>query len=91
MGAVFRAKDFGSNYKKIIDNSMKDLHPDTKDEVYKLFNIWEGTSSEEKLMKIIGPERMEKLLKEVRKNSSTLNENEKEDVKNIFKDSLTFD
>jgi hypothetical protein len=91
MGAVFRAKDFGSNYKKIIDNSMKDLHPDTKVDVYKLLNTWEGTSSEEKLMKIIGPERMEKLLKEVRKNSSTLNENEKEDVKNIFKDSLTFD
>jgi hypothetical protein len=91
MGAVFRAKDFGSNYKKIIDNSMKDLHPDTKDDVYKLLNTWEGISSEEKLMKIIGPERMEKLLKEVRKNSSTLNENEKEDVKNIFKDSLTFD
>jgi len=91
MGAVFRAKDFGSNYKKIIDNSMKDLHPDTKDDVYKLLNTWEGISSEEKLIKIIGPERMEKLLKEVRKNSSTLNENEKEDVKNIFKDSLTFD
>jgi hypothetical protein len=91
MGAVFRAKDFRSNYKKIIDNSMKDLHPDTKDDVYKLLNTWEGTSSEEKLMKIIGPERMEKLLKEVKKKSSTLNENEKEDVKNIFKDSLTFD
>ena len=91
MGAVFRPKDFGSNYKKIIDNSMKDLHPDTKDDVYKLLNTWEGTSSEEKLMKIIGPERMEKLLKEVKKKSSILNENEKEDVKNIFKDSLTFD
>lgn len=91
MGAVFRAKDFGSNYKKIIDNSMKDLQPDAKDDVYKLLNTWEGTGSEEKLRKIIGPERMEKLLKEVRKNLETLNENEKEDLKNIFKDSLTFD
>ena len=91
MGAVFRAKDFASNYKKIIDNSMKDLHPDTKDDVFKLLNTWEGTGSEEKLRKIIGPERMEKLLKEVKKKSSTLNEAEKEDVKNIFKDSLTFD
>ena len=91
MGAVFRAKDFGSNYKKIIDNSMKDLQPDAKDDVYKLLNTWEGTDSEEKLSKIIGPERMEKLLKEVRKNLDTLNENEKEDLKNIFKDSLTFD
>ena len=91
MGAVFRAKDFGSSYKKIIDNSMKDLQPDAKDDVYKLLNTWEGTGSEEKLRKIIGPERMEKLLKEVRKNLATLNENEKEDLKNIFKDSLTFD
>ena len=91
MGAVFRPKDFGSNYKKLIDNSMNDLSPNTKDDVYKLFNRWEGTTSEEKLMKIIGPERMEKLLKEIRKNLGTLNEDEKEDVKNIFKDSLTFD
>ena len=91
MGAVFRAKDFGSNYKKIIDNSMKDLQPDAKDDVYKLLNTWEGKSSEEKLLKIIGPERVEKLLSEVRKNLDTLNENEKEDLKNIFKDSFTFD
>jgi hypothetical protein len=34
---------------------------------------------------------MDKLLNEVRKNLDTLNENEKEDLKNIFKDSLTFD
>jgi hypothetical protein len=91
MGAVFRPKDFGNSYKKLIDNSMKDLNPNTKDDVYKLFNTWEGTTSEEKLMKMIGPERMEKLLKEIRKNLGTLNENEKEDLKNIFKDSLTFD
>ncbi len=91
MGSVFRPKDFGSGYKKIIDNSMKDLHPDTRDDVYKLLKTWEGTSSEEKLRRIIGPERMEKLFNEVRKNIGTLNENEKEDIKNIFKDSLTFD
>lgn len=41
-------------------------------------------------MKLIGPERMEKLLNEI-KNQDNLNENEKEDLKNIFKDSLTFD
>jgi hypothetical protein len=91
MGSVFRPKDFGSGYKKIIENSMKDLHPDTKDDVSKLLDTWEDTSSKEKLMKIIGPERMEKLLNEFRKNIDTLNESEKEDVKNIFKDSLTFD
>ncbi len=91
MGSVFRTKDFQTDFKMMIDNSMKDLSPEGKEDVLKLLNEWEGTSSEEKLMKIIGPERMEKLLNEVRKNTGTLNENEKKDLKNIFKDSLTFD
>ena len=90
MGSVFRPKDFRSGYKKVIDNSLKDLRPDTKDDVYKLLNEWEGQISKEKLMKIIGPERMEKLLNEI-KNRDNLTENEKEDLKNIFKDSVTFD
>ncbi len=90
MGSVFRPKDFRSGYKKVIDNSLKDLRPDTKDDVYKLLNEWEGQTSKEKLMKIIGPERTEKLLNEI-KNRDNLTENEKEDLKNIFKDSLTFD
>jgi hypothetical protein len=90
MGSVFRPKDFGSGYKKVIDNSLKDLRPDTKDDVYKLINELEDPSSKEKLMKIIGPEQMEKLLNAI-KNRDELNENEKEDLKNILKDSLTFD
>jgi len=90
MGSVFRPKDFRSGYKKVIDNSLKDLRPDTKDDVYKLLNEWEGQTSKEKLMKIIGPEKTEKLLNEI-KNRDNLTENEKEDLKNIFKDSLTFD
>jgi hypothetical protein len=91
MGSVFRPKDFGRDYKKIIENSMKDLQPDIKDDVQNLMNTWEGTRSEEKLVKLIGPDRMEKLFTELRKNVGTLNQNEKEDLKNIFKDSLTFD
>ncbi|HEX5186330.1 MAG TPA: hypothetical protein VFV86_05515 [Nitrososphaeraceae archaeon] len=90
MGSVFRPRDFRSGYKKVIDNSLKDLRPDIKDDIYKLLNEWEGQTSKEKLLKIIGPERMEKLLNEI-KNLDNLTENEKEDLKNIFKDSLTFD
>ena len=90
MGSVFRPKDFRSGYKKVIDNSLKDLRPDTKDDVFKLLNEWEGQTSKEKLMKIIGPERTEILLNEII-NLDNLTENEKEDLKNIFKDSLTFD
>ena len=76
MGSVFRPKDFGSGYKKVIDNSLKDLRPDTKDNVYKLLNGLEDPSSKEKLMKIIGPEQMEKLLNKI-KTRDELNENEK--------------
>ena len=90
MGSVFRPKDFGSGYKKVIDNSLKDLRPDTKDDVFKLLSELEDPSSKEKLMKIIDKEQMEKLLNKI-KNRDELNENEKEDLKNIFKDSLTFD
>ena len=90
MGSVFRPKDFGSGYKKVIDNSLKDLRPDTKDDVYKLLNKLEDPLSKEKLMKIVGPEQMEKLLNKI-KNRDELNENEKDDLKNIFKDPLTFD
>jgi len=90
MGSVFRPKDFGSGYKKVIDNSLKDLRPDTIDNVYKLLNKLEDPSSKEKLMKIIGPEQMEKLVNKI-KCLDELTESEREDLKNIFKDSLTFD
>ena len=46
---------------------------------------------EEKLVKLIGPDKIEKLFTHLGKNIDTLNENEKKHLKNIFKDSLTFD
>jgi hypothetical protein len=51
MGAVFRPKDLGRGgcYRKVIENSLRDLHPDTNDDVNKLLNSWEGTRSEERL------------------------------------------
>lgn len=45
MGVVFRPKDFGRGYKKIIENAVKDLSPDTKDNVIKLLESWEGINS----------------------------------------------
>ena len=42
MGAVFRSKDFGRDNRKIIENAVKDFSPDTKGNVIKLLNSWEG-------------------------------------------------
>jgi hypothetical protein len=54
MGAVFKPKDLGrGGFRKVIEHSIRDLHPDTKDDV-KLFNSWEGTRSEERLEKMLG-------------------------------------
>jgi hypothetical protein len=54
MGAVFRPKDLYRSQRKVIDNALKDLSPDTKDNVIKLLDSWEGKNSEEKLKDIVG-------------------------------------
>jgi hypothetical protein len=53
MGAVFRTKDFGSrDNRKVTENAVKDFSPDTKDNVIKLLNSWEGKKSASKLRDI---------------------------------------
>ena len=62
MGAVFRPKDLYRSQRKVIDNALKDLSPDTKDNVIKLLDSWEGKNSEEKLKDILGKDKAEELL-----------------------------
>jgi len=92
MGAVFRPKDFGRGYKKIIENAIKDLSPDTKDSVIELFDSWEGVSSIQKLKEIMGPDKAERLIKQIRTNKKDyLTDEERDALKDILKESLTFD
>ena len=92
MGAVFRPKDLRKDYNKIIEDSIKDFSPDTKDSIIKLFNSWETTSSIQKLKEILGPANSELLLKEIRENKATdLTIDDQKALIKIFKDSLTFD
>jgi hypothetical protein len=65
MGAVFRPKDLDRGHRKIIDNTIKDFTPDTKDSVNKLLDSWEGTKSEEKLKEILGQNKAEELLRDI--------------------------
>lgn len=90
MGAVYRPKD-NNWYNKIIGNSLKDLSPDIKDNVLRLLSSRYGENSERKLREILGDIKTEKLLTDIKKNIDLLNEDERDDLKNIFKDSLTFD
>jgi hypothetical protein len=97
MGAVFRAKDLQRDNKKILENAIKDLSPDTKDNnnIIKLLDSWdkEGIRSEEKLKEILGQDKAESLLKNIKakKDDVNLTNDERKKLSNMFKESLTFD
>jgi hypothetical protein len=65
MGAVFRPKDIIRDHRRVINNAIKDFAPDTKDNVNKLLDSWEGKKSEEKLKEILGQNKAEELLKNI--------------------------
>jgi hypothetical protein len=92
MGAVFRPKDFGRDNRKIIENAVKDFGPDTKDNVIKLLNSWEGETSGKKLKQVLGQDKAEELLRNImEKEDVDLSEDERIRLRNMFRDSLTFD
>ena len=92
MELFFSPKDLRKDYNKIIEDSIKDFSPDTKDSIIKLFNSWEATGSIQKLKEILGPANSERLLKEIRENKATdLTIDDQKALIKILKDSLTFD
>jgi hypothetical protein len=91
MGAVFTPKDLYRGKRSVLNNAIKDFAPDTKYNVSKVFDSWEGKKSEERLKEILGQDKAESLLKKIRANKNEITENEQEDLQNMFKDSLTFD
>lgn len=90
MGAVFRPKDFGRDNRKIIENTIRDFSPDTKDNVIKLLNSWEGKKSASKLREILGQNKSEEVLRNIAEDVD-LSEDERIRLRNMFRDSLTFD
>jgi len=90
--AVYRPKDLGRGYKKIIDNALRDLSPDTKENVINIFNSWEGTSSIDRLSKLVGQDKAKDLMKKIKgSGDADLTQEEQNALKDMFKDSLTFD
>jgi hypothetical protein len=91
MGAVFRPKDFGSREnRKVIENAGRDFSPDTKDNVIRLLSSWEGKKSASKLTEISGQNQSKELLRNISKDVS-LSEDERIRLRNMFRESLTFD
>ena len=91
MGAVYRPNDFGSrDNRKVIENAVRDFSPDTKDNVIKLLNSWEGRKSASKLREILGQNKSEELLRNIAEDAN-LSKDEQIRLRNMFRDSLTFD
>jgi hypothetical protein len=82
MGAVFRPKDLGRANRRVIENALKDLSPDTKDSVIKLLNSWEGKTSGSKLKQILGQSEAEELLRNIT-NDVSLSEDERSRIREI--------
>jgi hypothetical protein len=94
MGAVFRPKDLPAGWRKKARESIKDLSPDTKDSVLKIMDSWEGTKSEEKLKEVLGRDKAESLMNKITRTTtskSTLTYDQQKQVKDMFRESLTFD
>jgi hypothetical protein len=95
MGAVFRPKGFTSVQRNIIENALKDLTPDTstRDNIIELLNSWEGLTSKKKLEKILGQKKTEKFLGRIIKadEAKMMTSDEEKRLRNMFKESLTFD
>ena len=90
MGAVFRPKDFGRDNRKVVENAVKDFSPDTKDNIIKLLNSWERKRSANELRQILGQNKSEGLLKDI-VDDINLSEDERIRLRNMFRESLTFD
>ena len=88
MGAVFRPKDFGRDNRKVVENAVKDFSPETKDNVIKLLNSWEGKNSAGKLGEILGENKSEELLNITE--DVNLSEDERIRLRNMFR-RQTFD
>lgn len=81
-------------YRKVIENAIRDFSPDIKDAILKELDLETRNGSihfEERLKEIIGQEKAERVLKEIKENKNELTSDEKKDLQNMFKDSLTFD
>lgn len=90
MGAVFRPKDLRKGY-EITEDAIKDLSPDTKDSVIKVFESWDDINSREKLREILGQDKAEQLLKNIKQKKVDLTDEDRRGLNSILRESLTFD
>lgn len=91
MGAVFDAEDVAKNNRKIFKNAVRDLRPETRARIVKILNTWNGRASEKELEEILGHQRANRVRELVDISTSELTSNEVDNLRRLFKESVTFD
>jgi hypothetical protein len=91
LGAVFDPEDVARNRRKIFQNAMKDIRPETKDRIIKIFDSWKGRASEEELEELLGGQRTKKFRELVENSSDELSSDEVDNLRGLFRESVTFD
>ncbi|HZD36776.1 MAG TPA: hypothetical protein VE130_16345 [Nitrososphaeraceae archaeon] len=91
VGAVFDSEDLAKNRRRIFQNALKDLRPETKDRIVKIFETWEGPASEEELEKLVGSKKVREFRELIDKSSGELSTAEVSSLRRLFRESLTFD
>jgi hypothetical protein len=91
LGAVSDSEDVAKNRRKAFQNALKDLHPETKERIVKIFETWNGQASEKELEEILGSKRAEKFRKLIGNSTDELSSNEVDNLRRLFRESVTFD
>jgi hypothetical protein len=91
LGAVFDSEDATKDRRKIFQNAIKDIRPETKERIVKILETWKGRTSEKELEELIGSQRAKKFRDLVAKSSDELSSNELDNLRRLFRESVTFD
>lgn len=91
MGAVFDSEDVAKNRRKIFQNALNDLRPETKERIVRIFETWKGRASEKELEEILGGKSAKKFRELVDNSADELSSNEVDNLRRLFKESVTFD
>ncbi|MFW6111272.1 MAG: hypothetical protein ACOC6H_04470 [Thermoproteota archaeon] len=67
MGEEHRPRDVLKGRRALIRKSLQDLSPGLREGVLELFESWKGKRSEEKLRKLVGEKKAERLIKKFRR------------------------
>lgn len=66
MGVEHRPEDLLKGRKRLLEQGLRDLSPGVKENVRQLLEAWEGDASEVKLSQLVGREKAQRLIRDLR-------------------------